>query len=395
MDRQDIDALLVGALYGELTPADEARLAVHLESHPTDRGALDDLKTARQAVRESRIFDIQLDPPQAVSALLLQEAHRRAPKRVVHEGEKEGWFARFTRTFFAHPAMAAAAMLVVVVGVAGTLYVRKGDQFAQKEVATAPTSAAGSAALTDETKPTAAADPSANALDAATGGESSYNVDLAEKDISGKDGEGKADKAKLDRAPAAERKREESPKVAEKPQPQQKKAVRGINVQTKQPQPKELAKSSESQLAFDDEAAPAKTAAPKGAATGAGGTAAHAESPAGIAAPSRTTAQAPPPAAAPASPPVDPSLIAWAKQTLEQAASLAQEGGKCDRAAQLVQQIAEKAPTFYSSTVATDRRLKGCQSYIVKLREQQSEEKNKARAQKRVNADEYAPAPAK
>src|SRR5690606_11114405 len=106
MDRQDIDALLIGALYGELTPADEARLATHLESHPTDRGALDDLKSARAAVRESRIFD-QLEPPQAISALLLQEAHRRAPKRAASDGErKESWFYRFTRVFLAHPAMA-------------------------------------------------------------------------------------------------------------------------------------------------------------------------------------------------------------------------------------------------------------------------------------------------
>ena len=37
---QELDALLVGALYGELGPADEARLAAHLESHPTDRTAL-------------------------------------------------------------------------------------------------------------------------------------------------------------------------------------------------------------------------------------------------------------------------------------------------------------------------------------------------------------------
>ncbi|HEX5063682.1 MAG TPA: hypothetical protein VFV99_30095 [Kofleriaceae bacterium] len=136
MDRQDIDALLIGALYGELTPADEARLAAHLDSHPTDRGALDDLKSARNAVRESRIFELQVDPPQAVSALLLQEAHRRAPKRAPereHEGN-EGWFYRFSRMFLAHPAMAAAAMLVLVVGVAGTLYMKKGsDQFVDKQ----------------------------------------------------------------------------------------------------------------------------------------------------------------------------------------------------------------------------------------------------------------------
>ena len=46
VDRQDIDALLVGALYGELTPAEEARLTAHLESHPADRSALEDLTAA-------------------------------------------------------------------------------------------------------------------------------------------------------------------------------------------------------------------------------------------------------------------------------------------------------------------------------------------------------------
>src|SRR4051812_28985027 len=126
MDRQDIDALLIGALYGELTPADEARLAAHLEAHPADRGALDDLKSARAQVRESRIFDdATVEPPQHISALLLQEAHRRAPKRsVATETERESRFFRFSRMFLAHPAMAAAAMLVLVIGVASTLYVK-------------------------------------------------------------------------------------------------------------------------------------------------------------------------------------------------------------------------------------------------------------------------------
>ena len=45
LDRQDIDALLVGALYGELSSADEAALTAHLDSHPADRNALDDLKS--------------------------------------------------------------------------------------------------------------------------------------------------------------------------------------------------------------------------------------------------------------------------------------------------------------------------------------------------------------
>ena len=62
-ERQDIDALLISALYGELTPAEESRLAAHLESHPADRTALADLTHARTVVRESRILEVQLEPP--------------------------------------------------------------------------------------------------------------------------------------------------------------------------------------------------------------------------------------------------------------------------------------------------------------------------------------------
>ena len=103
-DRQDIDALLIGALYGELTPVDEARLAAHLESHPADKSALDDMRSAREAVRASRILEVQAEPPQAVSALLLQEAARRArPQKTAPDPEREGWLSRFVRSFAAHP----------------------------------------------------------------------------------------------------------------------------------------------------------------------------------------------------------------------------------------------------------------------------------------------------
>src|SRR6185503_6051496 len=125
-DRMDIDALLIGALYGELTPADEARLTAHLESHPADRAALADVSRTREAVRESRILAVQLDPPQSVSALLLQEAARRAPRP-----QRESWFHRIAHSFMAHPALAAAATCVVVVSVAGALYVRHGAKLAE------------------------------------------------------------------------------------------------------------------------------------------------------------------------------------------------------------------------------------------------------------------------
>lgn len=133
VDRTDIDALLIGALYGELTPADEARLRAHLESHPADRTALDDLTRTRAAVRESRILIFQFEPRQAISALLLQEASRRAPRAVTDRGEGATWFQRFVRSFMAHPAMAAAATLVLVITAAGTLYLRGTDQFAKSE----------------------------------------------------------------------------------------------------------------------------------------------------------------------------------------------------------------------------------------------------------------------
>src|SRR6185295_7359381 len=132
-DRTDIDALLIGALYGELTPADEARLAAHLESHPADRTALNDLTRTRAAVRDSRILAFQFDPPQAISALLLQEASRRAPRAVTDRGEGATWFQRFVHSFMAHPAMAAAATLVLVISVAGGLYLRGTDQMARPE----------------------------------------------------------------------------------------------------------------------------------------------------------------------------------------------------------------------------------------------------------------------
>src|SRR5689334_5340832 len=139
VDRNDIDALLIGSLYGELSSADEARLKAHLESHPADRTALDGLVRTRDAVRASRIFAVQAEPPQSVSALLLQEAARRAPR----ESAGEGWFARLRRSFLMSPAMAAAAMLVLVLGVAGTLYLRQGDHFAAPQLTATESSSGG------------------------------------------------------------------------------------------------------------------------------------------------------------------------------------------------------------------------------------------------------------
>ncbi len=430
MDRQDIDALLIGALYGELTHADEARLAAHLDSHPTDRGALDDLKSARAAVRESRIFELQLDPPQAVSALLLQEAHRRAPKRAVVAEEKESWFFRFTKMFLAHPAMAAAAMLVLVVGVASMLYVKKGDPFVDKEAAPQAVEKLDQTVMApspaNEAPP---ADPNQGLAEGAAG--SGYAVGLADKDMA----ETKADESvrdrKLELAKQQQGAREEQ---------KNKKTASAIVVDTQKPQPKELpeprAKAAKKGAAASDDFAldrgfdstgvvggTGTTTLQPNAATGAGGGAASgrvATTP-GSAGPARNTPPAPPPpvTAAPApsgvaqstskpsapakvtkeaeakpeaAPAKDSALIAWAKGQHASVVALAGKGD-CSGAAKLALTIINRAPDYYTQFMATDRRLKNCQSYIANERAADAERSEKTRAQKRVNADEPAPAP--
>lgn len=189
-DRTDIDALLIGALYGELTPADEARLTAHLESHPADRTALADLTRTRATVRESRILSVQFEPPQSVSARLIQEAARRLPRR-----EEQGWFHRFMRVLMVHPAVAVAAMFVLVVGIAGTLQLRGKDQLAPPEVSPSASSPAVTAPAAAPAQPVAesAAANSGSAAEPGASAPGSYQVGLAE---ARKQDEAKQDEAK-------------------------------------------------------------------------------------------------------------------------------------------------------------------------------------------------------
>jgi hypothetical protein len=322
VDRTDIDALLIGALYGELTPADEARLTAHLESHPADRTALEDLTRTRAAVRDSRILAVQHEPSHAISALLLQEASRRAPRAPAGEAGAS-WFHRFVRSFAAHPAMAAAATIVLVVAAVGTFYLRGEDQFAKSEApvmaparspetvgataATAPTGGAGPASVAPEPAAPAAATSPADGLAAGSGagpggldpaaaqgaaggaaadqapssGRAMYETAKAE----GKRGARDAELRKLDSS-------EEQAVNADK-SPGKFQAPRGIEVQTRQLMPKDINDSKDS----DDE----KVAGPRERATRGGATKQVARNAPGAGAP------ATPPVPAAASPAFDPS----------------------------------------------------------------------------------------
>lgn len=389
IDPKDIDALLIGALYGELTPADEARLAAHLDSHPSDRSALDGLRFTREAVRESRILAVQLDPPQAISALLLQEAHRRAPKVVPlrERASDEGWFARFVRSFAAHPAMAAAAMLVLVLGIGGIMYKRHGaNQFAESaapasELALTTPSAGSSAAFGGGT-PGAAAPESdgivAGKLDQAEG----VPVTLA-------DGNAASEKLAKPQQGIEVRTPTLEPKDFEKtPEPKAPK----VATTTKTPSPpprtapaatgaKNTPDAQEFAMKGDDKTVVGSANGVTNAVSGAGATVVdqRVEEQKKEAAKDAKDLKA---------------EETWAKDQHARVTSLA-KAGNCPDAAKLVASIAARAPEYYSTHVATDRNLKTCLAYITDAREKDAERANKARVQKRLDANEPSPAPSK
>jgi hypothetical protein len=409
-DRQDIDALLIGALYGELTLADEARLTAHLESHPTDRSALANLTSAREAVRASRIFQVQLDPPQAVSALLLQEAARRAPRHVpIRDDRSESWFQRFTRSFMAHPAMAAAAMLVLVVGIAGTMYMRTGDQFADKGavvaqqapvppaaadhgLATITASTAGKADKGGDVSPVVANVRQDEARDPKAAAGSAYRVDL--------DGSVDDNKLKGDSLQAA---------LSKDAVHESHERKKGIEVRTEDTAPREL-EGYKPQVVVKPPAAKVTVATPKeeqkqqiadgevarGNSFGNGSGNANANNgvPGGGApaqAPAHTAPPPPPPADRPADKVTDATTLAMAKDWHARAKA-AVRASNCADAAKLVAQISTSAPEYYRDSVATDRDLKPCSAYIQNAQINEAEKTAKSRAQKRNSPDE-SPAP--
>lgn len=403
LERQDIDALLVGALYGELSSTEQAQLTAHLESHPADRSALDDLKAVRERFTSSRIFEVQLEPPQSVSALLLQEAARRAPKQVVAADKKESWFDRFVRSFIAHPAMAAAATLVLVLGVAGTIYLNGGDtsqpRVAQSEatiaknLSTAPSEGAwGSSSMG---APMQALDPNATppAAPAVAAGDSkreSVQVALDEDKIE-KSGAVTSDvpARNRDQLGFADGKTKQEAEHHAGPAKAQK--GRYVEVPKEEPQPKDFENELQDSAGKDVVAKNDRGEASRGA--GPGGGAANG----GFAAPPATVAQQPRPTAPPPPPPApvaatgaaetvaakpaakpDASL-AWAKDQHAKIIALVKDG-KCSSAVPLAATLKTRAPDYYATNVATDRALKSCMQYVNDSTTERAAEKKAAKA---------------
>jgi len=387
-DRTDIDALLIGALYGELTPADEARLAAHLESHPADRSALDSLGQTRARVRDHRLLADQVEPPHAISARLLQEAARSAPRGSDRDREAAGWFHRLARTLLAHPALAAAAMFVLVVGVAGALYARHGDRFAVSTESIGRDSPAPQAETTAPPSPAAPplpADPAPPA--AVVAGARAGNADLAPEPPRG------ASESEAEPAPTAPRK------------PLAKAAKGGVSgIELRSPAPptvKDLDEQATNYYAVKRDA-PAKRApvvpaepsaddvlkaeldsAPADAERVIDKQRISGAAPADAApvidnqrisgaALSKSYAQPPPAApvqapvtatAAPAPPAEDKSTLAWAQNQHDRVRAHVRSS-QCTAAADLATEIYTRAPTYYAANVANDRAMQPCQAAL-------------------------------
>jgi hypothetical protein len=406
VDRLEIDALLISALYGELTPADEARLTAHLESHPADRTALADLTRARTALRESRILTVQLEPPQSVSALLLQEAARRAPKPVVAKSDEEraGFFERFLRSFAARPMMAAAAMLVVMLGVAGTIkmtggtdnqYIERADHVVEP---TAPPAADEALRWgTGADQGGASADAGAVAAIEKGNGQT-FDVTLAEGAKQTELAAVPAAKPKVATVTDGKEQAETTLELKNKPDqnsyidvrpaakaPQQPKDLddedRAVNVRRQEQQKRDENKPADP-VATSEQPSPAPPPpvvggggapgatrglerdrrAPTGTTTTQGGRVVNAEEE------------------------KDKEDLSAARSAHNEVVA-AVKGGDCTKAGKLAADLSTRAPGYYNSQVQTDRELKACISHINAAREK---ELTRVRALQKRSADEPA-----
>ena len=139
-----MDELMMDWLYEELDPARSARVAEHAGGCARCSAELASLRRTREAFREMP----DLDPPPALSAILLHEAARRAPSAeagavvvaVPSDGDTGLWarIAAWLRPLALHPAATAACTIVLLAGVAGALYVRGGGEMAARTHMSSP-----------------------------------------------------------------------------------------------------------------------------------------------------------------------------------------------------------------------------------------------------------------
>ncbi len=135
LDCKKIDSLMIDWLYKELDESTAASFDEHVAGCAHCEGELASLQRTRVAVSELPA----VEPPLAVSNILLHEAAKRAPAAPKKLDERDGLFARLAAWLgpvLRHPGLAAAACLVLVAGVAGSLYMQDKGGFASPKAKT-------------------------------------------------------------------------------------------------------------------------------------------------------------------------------------------------------------------------------------------------------------------
>lgn len=153
-----MDELMMDLLYDELDPARSTKVAEHMGACARCSAEMGALRRTRAAFRDLS----DLEPPASVSAILLHEAARHSPARDVVPAPSSSLLDRLRawfRPIANHPALAAAASLVIVAGVAGVLYVRKGADMAAPRSYSAEPPAPASAPVSDPASAAPAPEP--------------------------------------------------------------------------------------------------------------------------------------------------------------------------------------------------------------------------------------------
>ncbi len=333
---------LVSLLYGELEPDEAARTGARVDADPILSARLGEMRRVRELFSS---LDDQ-EPPGRLTAQLMAEAARAAPqtRRVAAPAAEAGLWSRFVswlQPVLQRPALAAAASLVLVAGVASVLYMRKGEEL----TSTAPPPGAATGTIADGTAAVAPAEPTAPPpVTAAT--------------ESGEDRAGMADGDEA--APPAEEPAKSDPAATrdEKPMAKRRKSASTAgdkNAYEKSP-PKPSLKSGTVYGLSEQEMVPRDQAQGEGGAEGGGSV--------GGAQQKSDDAPAPPPPPAPSTTaPADSKAPAPSKpdvRDLHKRAIDAALDNRCAEVKMLAGQVRANDSAYYAKSVAGDQRLQKC-----------------------------------
>lgn len=328
---------LVALLYGELDPDEAARTGARVQADPALSARLGEMRRVRELFSAME----EEEPPGRLTAQLMAEAARSAPHaRAAAAPAGAGIWARFVswlQPLAQRPALAAAASLLLVAGVASVLYMRKGEELTSTAPPTtlppAETTTAGEASATTPPPPVTAATPPEAEADEAGGQAGADDRSAAPAPEPTRKQRTSSPRTKGGGGAPSDQKKMASEKAP--PRPTLKSGtVYGLSEQEMVPReeaPSGGAANQPAQQRADDEAAPAAQPAP----------APQASSPA-----ADGKASAPRPDA----------------RALHQRAIDAALDKRCDEVRALAGQVRSADPSYYAKSFTTDKRLQACLS---------------------------------